>query len=42
MLIKDARPKILFNKIYDNDGIGIFIRDRSVGKIRGNEVNSGF
>jgi F-box protein 11 len=38
MLIKDARPKITNNLIQENDGIGLFIRDKSNGEIHDNNV----
>ena len=38
MIIKDSRPTILKNFISDNDGIGLFIRDKSWGKIKDNTV----
>lgn len=39
MILKDSRPKILKNLIADNDGIGLFIRDKSHGIIQNNIVN---
>lgn len=38
MILKDSRPKIVKNQISDNDGIGLFIRDKSHGDIHGNIV----
>ena len=38
MLIKNSKPVIVKNMISDNDGIGLFIRDFSGGKIRDNIV----
>jgi F-box protein 11 len=39
MLLKDSRPKVIENLITDNDGIGLFIRDKSCGIYEGNIVN---
>ena len=39
MLLRDARPKITDNKILDNDGIGLYIKDISTGTIKDNLVN---
>ena len=38
MLIKNSKPIIVKNMISDNDGIGLFIRDCSGGKISNNIV----
>lgn len=38
MIIKDSRPTIVKNLISDNDGIGLFIRDKSWGIIKDNIV----
>jgi F-box protein 11 len=38
MLLKDSRPKVIENLITDNDGIGLFIRDKSCGVFEGNIV----
>lgn len=38
MILKDSRPKILNNQITDNDGIGLYIRDKSHGNIKNNVV----
>ena len=38
MILKDARPKIIKNNILDNDGIGLYIRDKSHGVIIENNV----
>jgi F-box protein 11 len=40
MILKDSRPKILKNSITDNDGIGLFIRDKSHGVVKGNIVKT--
>ena len=40
MLLKDSRPQILNNLMTDNDGIGLFIRDKSHGKIKDNIIKS--
>jgi len=33
MILKDSRPKIISNLITENDGIGLFVRDKSNGLI---------
>lgn len=38
MIMKDSRPKITDNKILDNDGIGLYIKDVSTGIIKDNLV----
>lgn len=38
MILKDSRPTIMKNLITDNDGIGLFVRDKSYGIIKGNIV----
>lgn len=38
MILKDSRPKIMNNQITDNDGIGLYIRDKSHGIIKSNLV----
>lgn len=38
MILKDSRPEIIENLINDNDGIGLFIRDKSHGKINKNKI----
>lgn len=38
MILKDSRPEIIDNHINDNDGIGLFIRDKSHGKIMTNKI----
>ena len=38
MIIKDTRAKIVNNKIQGNDGIGLYIRDKSHGVIMKNLV----
>lgn len=38
MILKDSRPEISNNNINDNDGIGLFIRDKSHGKIVDNVI----
>ena len=38
MILKDSRPTIMKNLITDNDGIGLFVRDKSYGFIKGNIV----
>lgn len=38
MILKDSRPTIFKNLITDNDGIGLFVRDKSHGVIKGNIV----
>lgn len=38
MILKDSRPKIINNQITDNDGIGLYIRDKSHGTIKSNVV----
>lgn len=38
MILKDSRPKIVNNSITDNDGIGLYIRDKSHGIIKDNVV----
>ena len=38
MILKDARPRITDNLILDNDGIGLYIRDKSTGIIVDNTV----
>ena len=38
MILKDSRPKIINNQITDNDGIGLYIRDKSHGIIKLNVV----
>lgn len=40
MILKDSRPRIIENSINDNDGIGLFIRDKSHGEIKNNQVPS--
>ena len=40
MILKDSRPEINENNINDNDGIGLFIRDKSHGKIIDNVIKS--
>lgn len=40
MILKDSRPEIIENNINDNDGIGLFIRDKSHGKILKNMIKS--
>lgn len=40
MILKDSRPEIIENNINDNDGIGLFIRDKSHGKIKENVIKS--
>lgn len=39
MILKDSRPKILENYLHENDGIGLYIRDKSQGKVKDNDVN---
>lgn len=36
--MKDSRSTILNNEIYENQGIGIFIRDKSTGIVSDNKV----
>lgn len=36
MILKDSRPEIIENEILENDGIGIFVRDKSHGIIKKN------
>ena len=36
MILKDSRPKIIQNEIHENDGIGLFVRDKSAGIIKEN------
>lgn len=31
MLLKDSRPEIFHNSMNNNDGVGLFIRDKSHG-----------
>ena len=38
MILKDSRPTIKNNEIYENDGIGLYIRDKSHGFIKDNDV----
>jgi len=40
MILKDSRPEINENSLNDNDGIGLFIRDKSHGKIHNNIIKS--
>lgn len=40
MLLKDSRPTVTQNKIYKNDCIGLFVRDKSVGKIEENKIEN--
>lgn len=40
MILKDSRPEIIENNLNDNDGIGLFIRDKSHGKIIKNTIKS--
>ena len=40
MILKDSRPDIIENIINDNDGIGLFIRDKSHGVIKTNTIKS--
>ncbi len=40
MLVKNSKPTIIKNMISDNDGIGLFIRDKSGGKIHDNIIKS--
>jgi len=40
MILKDSRPELIENNINDNDGIGLFIRDKSHGKILNNIIKS--
>ena len=39
MILKDSRPKITHNNITDNDGIGLYVRDKSHGIIKQNTVS---
>ena len=38
MIIKDSRPRVTDNNILNNDGIGVYIRDKSNGVIVNNTV----
>lgn len=38
MILKDSRPRIIENKIKENDRIGLFVRDKSHGEIFKNTV----
>ncbi len=38
MFIKDSRPDFVNNEVYNNDQVGIFVRDKSNGVIRKNIV----
>jgi F-box protein 11 len=38
MILKDSRPNINKNSINDNDGIGLYIRDKSNGIIKDNHI----
>ncbi len=38
MLLKDTRAKIFDNIIKSNEGIGLYIRDKSHGEIKSNKV----
>jgi F-box protein 11 len=40
MLLKDSRPKLIKNKITQNEIIGLFIRDKSNGVVKENKVNN--
>lgn len=40
MILKDSRPEMFKNEIHNNEGIGLFIRDKSHGKVLGNIINS--
>lgn len=40
MILKDARPKITNNTIIDNDGIGLYVRDKSHGIILDNTIKN--
>ena len=38
MILKDSRPRIIANLITENDGIGLFVRDKSNGVVQKNIV----
>lgn len=38
-MIEQSRPELIKNKIYDNDSIGLFVRDHCQGEIINNNVN---
>ena len=40
MILKDSRPRIIANLITDNDGIGLFVRDKSNGVVQKNIVHT--
>jgi F-box protein 11 len=40
MLLKDTRAQVFDNVIKSNEGIGLYIRDKSHGKIEKNQVTS--
>lgn len=40
MILKDSRPEITDNSLNENDGIGLFIRDKSHGIIEQNQIKS--
>jgi parallel beta-helix repeat (two copies) len=40
MLLKDSRALIFDNVIKNNEGIGLYIRDKSHGEIKSNKVLS--
>lgn len=42
MVLQNSQPRLIDNFIFDNDGIGLFIRDKSKGEFKKNVVTSVF
>jgi F-box protein 11 len=38
MLIKQSQPTVIANDVFNNDAVGLFIRDKSFGIIRDNQI----
>ncbi len=38
MMLQGSEPEVIENYINDNDGIGLFIRDKCKGKVMKNKV----
>lgn len=38
MMVKDSRVNFIGNRIYKNESVGIFIRDKCKGTVKDNEV----
>lgn len=38
-MVKDSRVNFIGNRIYQNESVGIFVRDKCKGVVKENEVN---